>query len=229
MSVPLDAPLGHLSYFTDLDAYFAPRLAEHGATARGVDWNGPHSQELRFRQLLQIRRGSEPFSLIDFGCGYGALAHLLVAENEPVDYIGFDVSARMVALAEAHNPDRERCRFTDRLKELEPADLVIASGLFNLRLSVEDATWEAYVLDTLDTLATLGRRGFAFNLLTSWSDHDRLRTDLFYADPCRYFEHCMRRYSRKVALLHDSGLYEWSILVRQESQVVGQRKHDDAT
>lgn len=216
-----DVPFDHESFFADLDAYFAPRLSEHGATARGVDWNSQQSQQLRLRRLLQVRRGSEPYSLIDYGCGYGALGHLLVAENEPVEYIGFDVSPRMITLARAHNPAGEQCRFTDRVEELEPADFVIASGLFNLRLSVEEAAWEAYVLDTLDTFAVLGRRGFAFNLLTSWSDRDRMRADLFYADPCQYFEHCMRRYSREVTLLHDSGLYEWSILVRQEPRRAG--------
>ena len=43
---------------------------------------------------------------------------------------------------------------------------------------------------------------------------ERMRPDLYYADPCRLFDHCKRRYSRHVALLHDYGLYEFTILVR---------------
>ncbi|MBA3358592.1 MAG: class I SAM-dependent methyltransferase [Thermoleophilaceae bacterium] len=203
--------------FAALDAYYAPRLAEHGASARGVDWNSSESQELRFRQLLRVREDEATCSLVDYGCGYGELAHLLVAQGETVDYRGFDVSERMIDLACVHNPDPAVCRFTHRLSDVEQADYLVASGVFNLRLDVDEATWEAYVLETLDTLAGLGRRGFAFNLLTSWSDADRMRPDLFYADPAKFFDHCKREYSRHVALLHDYGLYEWTMLVRTDA------------
>jgi SAM-dependent methyltransferase len=217
MSVPEPQPLDRDGLFAGFDAYYAPRLAEHGASAPGVDWSSRESQALRFRQLLRVREDGEPCSLLDFGCGYGALAHLLVVQDDRVDYRGFDVSRRMIDLARAHNPDRARCRFSDSPAELEPADYVVASGVFNLRLDVGDVAWEAYVLETLDTLAAHGRRGFAFNLLTSWSDADRKRPDLYYADPARFFDHCKRRYSRHVALLHDYGLYEWTMLVRTDA------------
>ena len=58
-------------------------------------------------------------------------------------------------------------------------------------------------------------RGFAFNCLTSYSDADKMRDDLYYADPCKLFDRCKRRYSRRVALLHDYGLWEFTILVRK--------------
>ena len=35
--------------------------------------------------------------------------------------------------------------------------------------------WEAYVLETIDRLDRLGSRGFAFNLLTRYSDPERIR------------------------------------------------------
>ena len=217
MTAPHEPAFDRGAMFEALDAYYAPRLARHGASAQGVDWNSPESQALRFDQLLRVREDTGPCSLLDFGCGYGALAHVLVTGDEPVAYCGFDVSARMIELARAHNPDPARCRFTAAAADLEPADYAVASGVFNLRLDVGEPAWEDYVLQTLDTLAGLGRRGFAFNLLTSWSDADRMRPDLFYADPARFFAHCKRRYSRDVALLHDYGLYEWTMLVRTDA------------
>ena len=63
-------------------------------------------------------------------------------------------------------------------------------------------------------LAALGRRGFAFNALTRYSDADRRRPDLYYADPLELFDRCKRTYSRFVALLHDYPLYEFTIVVR---------------
>jgi hypothetical protein len=43
-----------------------------------------------------------------------------------------------------------------------------------------------------------------------------MRPDLYYADPRAIFDHCKRTFSRWVALLHDYGLYEFTILVRKE-------------
>ena len=39
---------------------------------------------------------------------------------------------------------------------------------------------------------------------------------LFYADPARLFTHCKTRYARNVALLHDYGLYEFTLLIRKD-------------
>jgi putative ABC transport system permease protein len=78
------------------------------------------------------------------------------------------------------------------------------------------ADWRAYVNETIDRLAELSLRGFAFNCLTSYADADRMRPDLFYADPCELFDRCKRRYARNVALMHDYDLYEFTILVRKK-------------
>jgi hypothetical protein len=69
-------------------------------------------------------------------------------------------------------------------------------------------------MDAIDRMASLSRRGFAFNMLTSYSDPARMRDDLYYGDPCRMFDLCKRKYSRNVALLHDYGIYDFTILVR---------------
>jgi hypothetical protein len=64
-------------------------------------------------------------------------------------------------------------------------------------------------------MASLSRRGFSFNMLTAYSDEDKKRPDLYYASPAGFFEYC-RRYSKRVALLHDYPLYEFTIIVRFE-------------
>jgi hypothetical protein len=74
--------------------------------------------------------------------------------------------------------------------------------------------WRAHVLTTLATIARISARGFAFNMLTAYSDRDKMRDDLYYGDPCFFFDHCKRQYSRNVALLHDYGLYEFTTIVQ---------------
>jgi len=191
--------------------YYTRRLAEHGPTPRGVDWNGTESQEVRFRQLVKLCEGRAAPVLGDYGCGYGALMGWARTAGFLGEYRGYDVSPAMVAAARAQFPDEV---FDDREATLDGCDFVVASGVLNVKLATPLPEWEAYVLRTIDRLAALGRAGFGFNALTSYSDPDRMRPDLYYADPCRLFDLCKRKYARNVALLHDYGLYEFTILVR---------------
>lgn len=195
--------------------YYTGRVVAHGPTPRGVDWNSSESQHLRFEQLLRVcDRETGSFSLGDYGCGYGALLDHLLAQGREVSYRGYDISARMVEVARQLHEGQPNCRFDTDENVLAGVDYVVASGIFNVKLDADLPDWEAHMHRTLERLATLGRRGFSFNVLTSYSDRERMRPDLYYADPCFWFDHCKRRFARNVALLHDYGLYEFTILVR---------------
>ena len=177
-----------------------------------MDWNSPESQELRFEQLLRVvEREPGRFSLNDFGCGYGALLGYVRTRGLDVDYRGFDLSEAMLRHARGEYPG---VSFVGAADELERADYTVASGIFNVKLTTPAEAWGRYVLDTLRTMARLSAKAFAFNMLTSYSDADRMRDDLFYGDPLFFFDHCKREYARNVALLHDYGLYEFTMIVR---------------
>jgi SAM-dependent methyltransferase len=204
------------SILEDVERYYSGKFAEHGATAQGVDWNSPESQELRFRQLLRVAEPfTDGFSLVDYGCGYGALVGFLDENRLRYSYQGFDVSRSMLEHAGQKYGGRPERQFTSDASALRPADLAIASGIFNVRLSVDDDRWLGYVLETIDRLDELGTRGFAFNMFTSYSDPERMRPELYYGDPRFFFDRCKRDYTRNVALLHDYELYEFTIIARK--------------
>jgi SAM-dependent methyltransferase len=198
----------------DIAGYYTTALRRHGATPRGVDWNGDESQRLRFHELSRVIDADGGFSLNDLGCGYGAYYDYLVEAFGSVQYFGFDVSEAMVESARARLT-AEGCRLKVASTPDVESDFGVASGIFNVRLGREDAEWEAYIHATLDTLHETSRKGFAFNCLTSYSDTDKMRDYLYYANPGALFDHCKRRYARNVALLHDYGLWEFTILVRK--------------
>lgn len=200
----------------EVATYYAEKLAEHGDTPRGVDWNGEGGQRLRFEQLCKIIDQSAPnFSLNDLGCGYGALLDYLRDTHATCAYLGVDVSPEMIKAAQQRHANADQGRFVTSAEPDQMADYGVASGIFNVRLGRTDAEWFDYVQGTLDVLDRTSSLGFAFNCLTSYSDEDKKRDYLYYADPCRLFDLCKRRYSRQVALLHDYGLYEFTILVRK--------------
>lgn len=195
--------------------YYDAKLREHGATPAGADWNSQASQELRFRQLESLWRDEPDGSLLDYGCGYGALGSYIRSRGHRGAYLGFDVSASMVDAARAHLASLPQCEATTTLDEVPAVDFAVASGVLNVKQGASDDEWHAYVCEVIEELAARATRGFAFNALTRYSDVEKRRPDLYYADPLELFDRCKRQYSRFVTLLHDYPLYEFTILVRR--------------
>jgi len=210
--------LSHDDLVAQARRYYTTRLETYGPTPAGVDWNSAESQELRFAQLLKVADARERFSILDYGCGYGALLAWLEQRRPGVTYLGYDVTPAMIDHAFAAAGVSSRARFTSDDAQLGSQDFAVASGIFNVKLATDAELWQIYILGVIEKLDALSRLGFAFNILSSYSDPAHMRADLYYGDPLFYFDHCKRRYSEDVALLHDYGLHEFTLLVRKESR-----------
>lgn len=206
--------LTHSTLSEKLQGYYDQFVDEHGPTARGVDWNSPESQELRFSQLLRVHEGEGTFTINDYGCGYGALFEYLLQRGTSFRYAGFDLAPRLLEWGRRLYGEAENCAFVDREEQLQPADYTVASGIFNVNLAPDAETWPDHVIDTLHRMRRLSTKGFAFNSLTKYSDLEHMRPHLYYADPCFLFDYCKQTFSRQVALLHDYGLWEFTMIVR---------------
>lgn len=200
----------------DVRDYYTNKLLSHGATPRGVDWNGVESQVLRFSQLARVIESGRAFSVNDLGCGYGALLTYLRNRVELRQYFGIDISEEMIAVAKSIYGAEKGVHFITASMPEQVADYGMASGIFNVRMGHADQEWRAYIESTLDVLNNTSLRGFSFNCLTSYSDPEKMRDDLFYSDPLWLFDYCKRQFSSEVALLHDYGLYEFTILVKKK-------------
>jgi SAM-dependent methyltransferase len=197
--------------------YYDEKIQAHGPTPRGVDWNSPESQQMRFLQLLKVIDGTGPFTINDFGCGYGALADYIQKRGQSFVYCGFDISDHMIARAEELHSAVTHVSFVSRESDLPENDYTVASGIFNVKLNTPAVDWEKYIIETLGTINVLSRKGFAFNVLTRYSDAEFMRPDLYYADPLFLFDYCKTKFSRLVSLIHDYPLYEFTIQVRKDS------------
>lgn len=196
--------------------YFEGFFSKHGAQPTGVDYSTKDRQELCFEQLCKVLSGSEKcFSVIDYGCGYGAMASWLRERwGDDFTYTGYDLVESMISHARRHN-NSERTEYVSSVEDLLPVDYVIASGIFNVRSEVSDEEWKQHVMKTLDHMWGFAVKGMSFNILTSYCDKEKMRPHLFYADPCFWFDYCKKRFSRNVALLHDYEAYEFTIVVRK--------------
>ena len=92
--------------------------------------------------------------------------------------------------------------------------IIFISGIFNVKFDSNDDMWEEFIKNTLVNVNENSIKGFAFNSLTSYVDYKE--SHLYYADPMYFFDFCKKNFSKKVSLLHDYDLWEWTIIVKKD-------------
>ena len=200
----------------NINHYYTDKIKIYGATPKGVDWNGEESQFVRFEQLSKIIN-KDIFSINDIGCGYGKYFEYLQNRFLNFNYYGFDLSQEMINNAKSlYSNKGGGFMQVDNLENIEKADYSVASGIFSVKMEHNESEWLSYILSTLEQMNEKSIRGFSFNMLTKYSDKEYMRDDLYYADPLFIFDYCKRNFSKQVALLHDYGLYEFTILVKKD-------------
>lgn len=204
------------SLHNEIATYYSSKIREFGATAKGVDWRDEESHRLRHRQFLYLMRDDMDADICDLGCGFGDFLSFLRPHGFMGTYTGYDISADMIAKASEIHQQDARCSWRLGGFPQEIHDYVVASGIFNVRRNIETALWERYISETLDKMAAASRKGFAFNILTRHSDPERQRPDLYYADPMTLFEYCIQKFGRRVAILQDTELFEFTLITRFE-------------
>ncbi len=195
--------------------YYTEKVVAHGPTHQGVGWNSSESQEIRFAQLIKVIRDTEQFSVNDLGCGYGHLFDYMRRKGFSFDYLGIDISAAMIEHAIELHRNFPTCKFQLQEEHTRTADYSLSSGMMNVKLDIPIKDWEDYVKNILFSMDRGSRIGFAFNCLTRYSDAEYMQDYLYYADPCHLFDFCKKNFSKNVALLHDYGLYDFTIIVRK--------------
>ena len=194
--------------------HYSKTLETYGASAKGVGWNSKNSQEIRFNQLINILP-NDSFSILDYGCGYGALYEFIETRKFDFSYTGYDIIPAMISKAQNIFTSNKKLEWISDRTLLDKTDYTLASGVFNVKLDIELDKWKSYVLSELELINKLSIKGFSFNILTSYSDKNMMNSDLYYAEPGFYFDYCKKHFSRNVALLHDYNLYEFTIMVRK--------------
>lgn len=198
--------------------YYTDKLRKFGRTSKGVDWNSEESQLLRFEQITKLLDKElllNEISLCDYGCGYGSYARYLKNQGFNISYTGLDVSEEMISAAGKENESIDNTTFLCGSEFDKKYDYIVASGIFNVRHDISDDEWEEYMIEIIEKFNSYSNRGFAFNCLTKYSDKEYMKDYLYYSDPLFFFDYAKTHFSRNVALLHDYGLYEYTLIVRK--------------
>ena len=198
--------------------FYTQHAKDFGNSSQGVGWKDDNAQLIRFAQLTKVILGKEKFSINDLGCGAGHFYNYLISENYfPAAYKGYDILDEMIELAKGSLLPNSSVTLNriQSASEMNIADYTIASGIFNVKYEAEETEWLRHILTTLETMHNKSSLGFAFNLLTKYSDKELMQAYLYYADPLFLFDYCKKNFSKNVALLHDYFQYDFTVIVRK--------------
>jgi len=203
-------------------ASFERRLRQFGADPKSAFWKNKEWQIRRYdilSRLFDVADRQGGITIIDYGCGYGAFFDYL--QDRPVmdasRYIGIDMSAAMIAEAEARIRD-PRVSFRRHLIATEDADYTFACGTYNMNLGADRDEWAAYVKASLSQLRSKTSKALGFNMLRS--DAPEKYPGLYYADGREFVEFCKQSLGPDVSFTEDQPLPDWTIFVRRDQKGV---------
>ena len=146
---------------------YTDNLIRHGDQSKAVGWPTADSQELRFAKLTQVVPNMDiPFSVNDYGCGYGAhLEYLLQKQYSVASYNGYDLSKEMLSKSKARLKDFDGdLNLINSSKISTPADFTFVSGTFNVRFESTYEKWKQFIEETLHMISEFSHLGFCFNI-----------------------------------------------------------------
>jgi 2-polyprenyl-3-methyl-5-hydroxy-6-metoxy-1,4-benzoquinol methylase len=167
-----------------LKQHYSTTFAEHGATARGVDWGRDADVALRYDKMLAVLEtanvdGGEArsrASLLDVGCGYGGLFAHASERQIRLDYTGIDV---------------------------------VCNGILTQKLTTSIREMDVYAQAMIKRMFELCRRGIAFNLMTNKVNFTV--ENLYYRSPVELLAYCLADITDRVRLDHSYKLYEYTV------------------
>jgi hypothetical protein len=192
-------------------AHYEAQLARHGATAQGMDWKDDASQRLRFAVLTEVC-ALDGKRVHEVGAGAGHLRDFLSARGTACVYSGSDRSEAMVRVARARHPDVSFAR-ADAAGPLPgaPWDVVLASGVFHVKLDTSEAAWAEFVRTSIEQMWAASTEAIAFNLMSDRVDYRA--PQLWYASAADVLAFCRSALSRWVVLREDYPLHEFTVYV----------------
>lgn len=194
--------------------YYDERLRVHGDTPEGAAWPNEEDRQTRFAVMESLCAGSGPISsLCDLACGTGEfLSYLKSRKREPEDYLGVDLSAGAVDIAQQKHAD-EQFVVADILEGSEPLDgrsfdYVVANGLFTVKADVSAEDMWDFLTAAVTRMNSMAVKGFAFNVMSAVVDWQR--EDLFHVEMDRLADFLFSLVGRNVIFRSDYGLYEYT-------------------
>lgn len=195
-----------------MKSLYEDRFSKYGYDPKTLGWY-KGKQKMRF-SILTSKFVLEGRSILDIGCGFGDLNYFLKERCKKYIYTGVDCVGSLIDEARSRHPQKNiNFILGDFLDlDIDDFDYVIASGIFNYKLTNEDNY--KYIEDVIGKSYSLARVGLAFDFLSDRVDF--LKYDqTFHSNPSRILD-LAYSFSRNVILRNDYAPFEFSVFIQKD-------------
>lgn len=193
---------------------YSERYQTFGYSPQTLGWGKHGRQALRFSVLTGVG-DLQGKSVLDVGCGFGDLYGFLTARGWTGHYVGIDLVSDLVEEGKKRFPNAELLVGDFEEQSFDKTfDYVVASGIFNFRLTQED-NW-AYILRTLEKMLALASSGVGVDFMTTWVDFQN--PIAFHTDPCMLLQN-VSTLTRRFVLRQDYMPYEYALYLYHDTPI----------
>ena len=173
-------------------------------------------QDERFRALTR-GMSSADFSVLDYGCGLGALYGFLKKKYRKFRYTGVDIVPEFIS----ENKKRHKETVFKKIKSYRDVrkkyDYILASGTFNLLYSPSAKRHKAMVYKILGHLFSKAGKFLAVNFMTDKVDFKQ--PGAYHQNIPDLYEFITRRLSRRVLFDASYLPYEFTVIVYKDRNI----------
>jgi len=192
--------------------HYESALRAGGDSGQRVGWRNAAAQMTRFSCMFHLLSDYKPMSVVDVGCGTADFLDFLRSQGWTGEYIGTDISQAMIDEASRRFVGDAHSNFL--VTESPPrADVVVASGIFNVSLQSDARTWTEYCQDLICKMWQSAVQGIVFNMLSADSDMNKRNLNLTYFDPSTWLRFVREQLSTHVRLDQSYGQFDFTIAV----------------
>lgn len=192
--------------------HYEDALNSSNEPGQRVGWRNSSAQTARFDAIVGVLAPINFSSLSDVGCGTGAFLKYLRQSGWAGHYYGTDISPEMIWEASINATKDVRATFHEGTLP-PPAEVVVASGIFNVSLGYSDAEWSSYCRDTLSSMWKAASRAVVFNMLSTDSDPNKRQANLSYFEPSEWLTYARSTFSTSIRLDQAYEMYDFTIAI----------------
>ena len=186
-----------------MKSHYTKTYSQHGNTTKGVDWGINSIQaENRQKKMLDVAdlsiNGNQFFSILDVGCGYGALADLIDEKELKAKYTGLDIVPEMVTNAKKRHPDKSFLETDFLASNPSRQDYLVCNGVLTQKLAVTKLEMDQYAKTIIKKMFKLCNIGIAFNIMNTNVNFQN--NNLYYHSPIEMASWCISELSPKIKL-----------------------------
>jgi SAM-dependent methyltransferase len=190
-------------------------LKKHGYSPESLGWGKNGRQDIRFGVMGRHILKYPDSSVLDVGCGFADLYRYLINNNWNGKYTGLDIVNDLLNVAKEIDPSLELINDDIiSVKNLEKYDFVLASGIFNAKLSFENNY--NHITNTLTAMFKYSDIAVIADFMSIYVDFQK--EGAWHSDPNKIIE-IVKKLSKRFIIYYDYMPYEFTIVIFKNDSI----------